>query len=108
MNKNYERGMIKWAPFNSIITLNDIKKKIKNERDITSYPILSEEELNSIQDNILTAYHLQEEVIITYFYNYKLYKLKGIINLIIPEKKLIIINKNIRLYFNQIVKINLI
>ena len=57
---------------------------------------------------MLTAYHLQEEVIITYFYNYNLYKLKGIINLIISEKKLIIVNKNIKLYFNQIVKIKLI
>ena len=111
MNRNsvsYDRGMIKWLPFNSVVPLKEIKNKIKSEKDVTTFPILSDEELNTIQDNMLTAYHLQEEVIITYFYNYNLYKLKGIINLIIPEKKLIIVNKNIKLYFNQIVKINLI
>ena len=107
MNSNYDRGMIKWMPFNSVVPLNTIKTKIKDERNVISFPILSEDELANIQDNLFTAYHSKEEVIITYFYHNNLYELKGIIDNIIVDKKLIILNKNIKLYFNQIVRISL-
>ena len=108
MNNNYDRGMIKWMPFNSVVPLNNIKIKIKEERNTVSFPILSEDELATIQDNLFTAYHSKEEVIITYFYHNNLYKLKGIIDNIIIDKKLIILNKDIKLYFNQIIKVSLI
>ena len=108
MNSNYDRGMIKWMPFNSVVPLSSIKTKIKDERNVISFPILSDDELATIQDNLFTAYHSKEEVIITYFYHNNLYNLKGIINNIIIDKKLIILNKDIKLYFNQIIKISLI
>ena len=108
MNSNYDRGMIKWMPFNSVVPLNSIKTKIKDERNAMSFPILSEDELATIQENLFIAYHSKEEVIITYFYHNNLYKLKGIIDNIITDKKLIILNKNIKLYFNQIIKVSLI
>ena len=104
MNNNYDRGMIKWAPFNSLISLKDIKAQIKRERCIMPYPLLSEDELETIENNLLIAYHSKEEVIITYFYHHNLYNLKGTIDLIVKDKKLIVLNKNIKLYFNQIIK----
>lgn len=105
---NYDRGMIKWTPFNSLIPLKEIKTEIKSQKNVIPYPILSEDELETIENNLLMAYHSQEEVIITYFYHNNLYKLKGTIDLIIKDKRLIVLNKNIKLYFNQIIKISLI
>ena len=105
---NNDRGMIKWQPFNSLISLNDIKNKIKEEKNNLTYPLLSEDELTIIENNLLMAYHSKEEVLITYFYNHNLYKIKGTIDMIVQDQKLIILNKSIKLYFKQITEVILL
>ncbi len=103
---NHERSF-KWLPFNSLIPLNNLKDAIQAEKNITTYPLLSEDELNTLQNNLLNAYHTKEEVTITYFYQHTLYHLQGIITTINYPKKLIILNKTTKLYFNQITHISL-
>ena len=108
MNNNYDRGMLKWSPFNSLVPLSTIKKTLIAERKTVSYPILSEDELTTLENNLLLAYHSQEEVLITYFYHNNLYQLKGTIAAINAPNKQIILNKTTKLYFNQIIKISII
>ncbi len=104
MNKK-DRGMIKWLPFNSVISNKAILEKVINEKDTISKPIISEEEKIQIEQDIIEAYYTQNNILITYYKNGHLLKINSKIKKIDKIQKLVYLN-NLILLFNQIISIS--
>ena len=79
---NKDRGMIKWMPFNSVVASKDILYSLMKEKTKVTRPIMSDDEIKTIEDAIIDAYYTEQKVYITYFkngYNYEYYgKIKKI------------------------------
>ena len=99
-----DRGIIKWQPFDSCYSSSKILKEIDDKKNRKIFPVLSEDQLIILEEKITTAYHLNENINIEYFYNGKITNVKGKIYFInYIDKKLFIDNKII--YFKQIINI---
>lgn len=105
MKDIFDRGMIKWQPFNSCFNPNDIIKDIKSNKNKIKYPALSDDQLIIIENKINEAYQVKEFIKIKYYYNGNIYNIKGIINNIDNFNKKIYLN-NISIFFKQIIDIN--
>ena len=64
-----DRGIIKWQPFNSVAPSKEIINKLDREKQKIDKPILSEEQLDIIQNNLFEAYNNELETIIKYYKN---------------------------------------
>lgn len=100
-----ERGMIKWAPFNSVINGEQVKKELKEKQDSIIKPTLSDEQLLELENIIKECLENGDEVIIEYYKNHHLEVIEGKITKIIPASKKIIINNQTSLYFYNIMHI---
>lgn len=100
-----DRGIIKWQPFDSCYSSEKIVKEIQKDKEKISFPTLSTDQLEVIDETIRSAYQLQLPVQIKYFYNGVIYQASGKIKGIsLQEKKIYLNNKSI--YLKQILKIN--
>lgn len=100
-----DRGIVKWAPFNSVINGNHLLDEINYERNRISKPILSEEQIADLEENIITAYS-ERSIINLYFYkNGCINIINGQITKLDPVNKIITINNKTRIYFNNIIDI---
>lgn len=99
-NKSEDRGMMKWAPFHSVISEDDINTYInKNTKNIK--PELSDDQISEIEENIIFAYNNKSEIKLLIFNKYKNYEETGIISKLDPLNKIICIN-NKKINFNDI------
>ncbi len=99
-----DRGIIKWQPFNSLITQDKMIDEINKDKNKKEFPILSEDQIELISEEIKDAYYLKLNITLDYFYNGDIFQIKGqISNIFIGEKKICLKNKII--YFKQILKI---
>ncbi len=101
---NFDRGFIKWQPFNSVIAPQVIINN--NERKPQVKPTLFPEEQEKISAQIMEAYYAQEKVII-YFYE------KGVVNIaktyitkLRPNSNTLYLQNGKVISFNQIMKID--
>ena len=100
-----DRGMIKWEPFNSVVSASKIIKDVLNEKEKIKKPILSEEQIQNIAQRLLESYHEKENAEIFYYEDGYIKKIIEQIKKIDPvSKKVYLSSKNI--YFSQIIKIN--
>ena len=99
-----DRGMIKWAPFNSVVNGKKIIYEILDDKSKIKKPILSDEQIDNLEKKLLLHFYDHEEVKIDYFYNGKIYPLKGNIKKIDSIYHKIYLN-NLILYFDQIIKV---
>ena len=102
---NIDRGMIKWAPFNSVISSKEVVRSIQSERNIFKMPIFSDEQKQNIEEKLIEAFYEQKTVCIDYFYAGKIIQKNGIIKKIDSTFHKIYFNNQI-LIFEQILKIN--
>ena len=107
MKDNYDRGIIKWQPFNSCFNANVIIQDINKKKNKESYPILSEDQLEKIEDTIKDAYILKEDVGIKYYYDGNIIEKVGKINYLDMQNKNIYLSNKI-IYFKQILKITIL
>lgn len=92
-----------WRSFNAVFNGNEEKKKLEiNKKD---KPILSEEQIEIIENKIIEAFTEQIKVTIIHYKKYDFYKSNGIITNINTVKKTITLNNNETIYFMNIVKI---
>ncbi len=103
----YDRGIIKWQPFESVISSKEILTSILQEKSKIKKPILSEEEIAYIEETIIDSYYSQEIITIFYYLNGFIKKNQGKITKIDHISKMIYLNNNSKLFFNQIVKITI-
>lgn len=100
-----DRGIIKWAPFNSVTPSKEIINKLIKEKQKINKPILSNEQLENLQHDLLEAYNNEIKTIINYYKNGVIYKEIGVIKILDLSHERIILNNNKIIYFNQILKI---
>lgn len=99
---NNDRGIIKWMPFNSLVSNKDVLYKVLNDKKRIVKPILSDDEISYIESFIIDAYYTQDTITITYYKDGYTYKVKGKVKKIDSSKKLIYFN-NLSLLFSQII-----
>lgn len=99
-----DRGIIKWQPFDSVTPSKKMVDKLLNEKLKIKKPVLSEEQLEDIQNKLFEAYNNEIKTTIEYYKNGYILKEIGKIKILYPNMSKIIIN-NKTIYFNQIVKI---
>ena len=92
-----------WMPFNSLFNGNEEKDKIVviNKKK----PILSEEQIEAIENKIIEAFTEQVPVEIIHYKKYNYISSKGIITKINSVRKTITLNNDEILYFANIIKI---
>ena len=101
----HDRGMIKWMPFNSVVSSKEIINSILKDKSKISMPILSEEQKNVNEQKILIDFILHITEFNSYYQN-------GNINLINSYIKKIdftyhkIYFENKTILFDQIVSLN--
>lgn len=101
---NKDRGMIKWMPFNSVVSNKEVLVSIMKEKSKVNKPIISDDEKNVIEEAIIDAFYMQNKVNITYYKNGYIYGYNGKIKKIDSSNKLIYLT-NYRILFNQIIKV---
>lgn len=99
-----DRGIIKWQPFNSCFSSQQIINDITSFKNKKDFPELSEDQINLISEKIKDAYILNINVTIEYFYDGAITTISGKINNINTKEKRICLN-NKYIYFKQILKI---
>ncbi len=104
MKKDFERGIIKWQPFNSCFNSEKILSDINNTKNRKPFPILSEDQIKNIEEKIIESFNLQLIITITYYYDGKINDIMGQINFLDITNKKIGIGKQI-IYFKQIINI---
>jgi len=101
---NFDRGMIKWQPFNSVISNKQLVSEVLYEKSKINMPTLSEEQRKNIEQRLVLAFYECEAIKICYYYQGKIYELNETIKKIDSTYRKIYFN-NKTLLFDQIVKV---
>ncbi len=99
-----DRGIIKWAPFSSVINGNILLKEIHEEKSRIIKPTLSEVN-DELEDKILEKYNNKTLVTIFFYKSEHIYILKGIISKINTATKEITVNNQKVIFFSNIIRI---
>ena len=100
-----DRGYIKWAPFNAVVSDKLIINEVNRRNKECNKPILSEDQLLILNEKILEAYTNHEKVKLSIFRDKNIINIIGYINNINNNLKYITFNTT-KLYFNQIINIS--
>lgn len=98
-----DRGMKKWAPFDSLTNTNKMKHDLSKQKNRVKMPTLSEDQLEKIENNIKEAYYNKDDIIIEYYFNGVIIKKQCKIKLIDYNKKQIVLSDKTRIYYKQII-----
>ena len=104
---NFDRGIIKWQPFESLTPSKKIIQSLVLEKSKITKPILSEEELATIENTIIDAYYCKEIIEISYFKNGFIQKTTSKIQKIDHIYKMVYLTNNLKLLFSQIIQVEL-
>ncbi len=100
-----DRGMIKWQPFDSLISSKEVINSILVEKNKINKPILSMDQMEDLNQKIYESYYNQSLVIIKYFQDNNINQIKGKITAINQTTKIILINQSLKLHISQILQI---
>ena len=101
---NFDRGFIKWQPFNSVIPNKNILNNIKEQEHIPK-PTLFPEELAILNEKIIEAYYSKSLIELTIYEENKIKNYKTTIIKINSSNNTIHLKNNKTIYFNQIIHI---
>ena len=101
-----DRGMIKWQPFESVVSSKMIVNSILTEKNKVRKPILSIDQLDNLNNLIVENYYSKNKISIKYFKNNHINEITGIITHINQNNKIITINHELNLHISQILQIN--
>lgn len=101
---NFDRGMIKWQPFDSVIPSKQIVNEILKQKSRIKIPNLSDEQKKIIEDKLILAYYENEEITLDFYYQGKIIQIKETIKKIDSTYRKIYFKNNV-LLFDQIIKI---
>lgn len=102
MSTNRENA--KWAPFASVVQGSEMINDVLSGRDKVEMPILSEDQIQVIEDKIYTAFHNNENVKIKFYSNGRFIIKEGKIKKIDKYAGKIVFFSNFSLFFSQIVE----
>lgn len=89
-----QRGMVKWQPFASLPEQANYINNLIYKMNKIERPILSEDQLNELNEKLFVCFENKETICLEYFYDGYIYLVEGIIIKINPIKKTIIIENN--------------
>lgn len=98
-----ERGMKKWAPYKSLPEQEKYLKKLKEDQEKVSRPVMSSDEAEEINE-ILVNY-TGEEILITYWRNEKINTISSIFKKIDVDNKKIVLPDRKTIYFHELIKL---
>jgi len=104
---NFDRGFIKWQPFNSVIPNKTILNNIKSNEKITK-PTLFPEEIELITKEVIEAYYAHNLIEITIYEENKIKKYETIITELNDINKTIHLKNNKTIHFSSIIHIKTI
>jgi hypothetical protein len=93
-------------PFNAVCDGTTLVDEIIYEKSKINKPILSEDQLNIIQEKILDSFNSKELIKIKYYMNHRVYEIENIIKKIDNINRLIELKNGKRLSFSQILHIS--
>lgn len=97
--------MSKWNPFNAVAPGSSMVNEVLKEKNKVTMPILSEDQINELQEKILNAFNTQSIVNIKYFKNGRYYLNNGIITNIDVSAHKLVLNSQFPIFFSQIIEI---
>ena len=97
-----DRGMMKWAPYRSLVEQSEFLEQMRFEKNKKGKPIISEDRAEEI-NRVLSNYH-GEVLSITYYSNGYSYLIKSIVKRIDIENQQLILPSG-KLKFKDIIKI---
>lgn len=98
-----ERGMKKWAPYKSLPEQEKYLRKLKEDQEKVSRPVMSSDEAEEINE-ILVNY-AGEEILITYWRNEKINTVSSIFKKIDVDNKKIVLTDRKTIYFHELIKL---
>lgn len=99
-----DRKMMKWQPFDSVMNTKEAKNNTNISKNKITSINLSEEQLQEIEENIITAYQSKTLITVIYINSGCKKEVQGYIKKIIPLEKIIIMSDNKIIFFHQIIK----
>lgn len=100
-----DRGMVKWQPFNSVTSGVGMVDDVIDKRSKKTMPVLSEDQIMTIQNKMLEAYNNQDDIKVIFYLNGRFFSRCGKIIKIDKNKRKIALNTGIFVYFSQIIEI---
>lgn len=101
---NFDRGFIKWQPFNSVINSKEVLNDLKQEK-LVEKPILFPEEQENLKEKIIDAYYSKSKIKMEIFENNKRKIIETNITKINSYNNTLVIDYNHIISFNQIIHI---
>ena len=98
-----ERGMKKWAPYKYLPEQEKYLRKLKEDQEKVSRPVMSSDEAEEINE-ILVNY-AGEEILITYWRNEKINTVSSIFKKIDVDNKKIVLPDRKTIYFHELIKL---
>ena len=98
-----DRGMKKWAPYKSLPEQEKYLKKLKENQEKVSRPVMSSDEAEEINE-ILVNY-AGEEILITYWRNEKINTFSSVLKKIDIDNKKIVLPDRKTIYFHELIKL---
>lgn len=103
----FDRGFIKWQPFNSVIQSSVLLNNIaQNEHE--QKPTLFPEEIESLNKELMEAYYSHNLIELTIYEENKIKKYESIITELNSSNNTIHLKNNKTIYFNQIIHLRTI
>lgn len=97
-----DRGMMKWAPYKSLVEQSEFLEQMRYAKSKKSKPVISEDRAEEI-NQVLTNYH-GEIVTITYYADGYTYRIKTKIKKIDIENQLLVLPQG-KLKFSNLLRI---
>ena len=100
-----DRSKAKWAPFNSVAPGAEMVKDVLKRKNVVKMPILSEDQINDLENKLIYSYNNQVKISIKYFRAGRYYLREGIVANIDVLGRKIALNDEYNLFFSQIIEI---
>jgi len=98
----FDRGIIKWQPFNSVIPTKTI---LNTNTKVIPHPSFFPEEIEDLTNKILEAYYANNTIELSIYEQNKINKYLTTITKINSNNKTIKLKNNKTIFFNQIIAI---
>lgn len=99
-----DRGMLKWEPFASVVTPQQVVEEIQSNKNKKNKPVLTEDELEKLNQQLFECFSSSISAQITFYENYDFNTINGTIKKIDMTRKAILINNKV-IYASQIISI---
>ena len=104
---NKDRGIIKWLPFDSLVSSKSIVESILYEKRKVKKPILSKEQMEEIEEKLIEAFYEQEKITLKIYKSGYIQSITSTILHIDAIYKKVILTTHDTILFNQIVAISI-